>query len=145
VSDLGERAIEEVHARHRAFVDWYTGAGDESLMDDTARALSPTMVQITPSGSIVERETLVKRLRAARGSQDGSFVIFVDGTRVLWRAGDAVLVAYVERQVIAAMRTARRSTALFTRDDGAPHGVVWQHVHETWIDTQHDREQGEHG
>ena len=45
-----------------------------------------------------------------------------------------MLVRYVERQIVDSRETARRSTALMTRDAGAPEGVAWRFVQETWIE-----------
>lgn len=134
MTELEKAAIKEVIDRHDGFVTWFTGQGDDSVMAAMEAVFPPGMVLISPDASVCPHEQLIPMLREARGKRDAGFRIMIDAPRILWSSDDVALVEYIERQVIAGEPTARRSTALFTRADGTPNGVVWRHVHETWID-----------
>ncbi|MEM8664601.1 MAG: hypothetical protein AAGF49_10830 [Pseudomonadota bacterium] len=134
MSDLTQKAIQEVIARHDAFVVWFTGRGDDHVMDEMRRVFAPGFVLISPDASIAPHDEVVAMLEGARGKRPADFSIAIADAHPLWTTDDAVVIAYVEHQTIDGVKTARQSTALFTRDDAAPGGVVWQHVHETWID-----------
>ncbi|MEM8550877.1 MAG: hypothetical protein AAGF45_00720 [Pseudomonadota bacterium] len=134
MNDLETAAIKEVIDRHDGFVTWFTGRGDNAVMEAMEAVFPPGMVLISPDASVCPYERLIPMLRDARGKRDRDFAITIDAPKIIWSAQDTVLVEYIERQVIGGEATARRSTALFTRADGTPNGVVWRHVHETWID-----------
>jgi len=131
---LAENAIREVIERHDAFVAWFTDGSDPAVMDTMVRAFSPTMVMIDPDSAAPTRHAdLVAMLTGARGKRPADFSIVIAEPEALWADENAALITYIEHQSKGPVRTARRSTALFTRDEAAPNGVVWQHVHETWI------------
>jgi hypothetical protein len=71
-------------------------------------------------------------LRNARAKRASDFVIRV-AVREARLLGDAALIVYDEHQESAGVKTARRSSALFTADPDAPEGVVWRHLQETWL------------
>ena len=131
--DLLALAEQEIRARHDAFVVWFTKGDDDAVMAETLASFAPTMAQVTPEGAILERAALEAGLRAARGQRPVDFTIAIEDVAPIWQGEDAVLVAYVERQTVDGRRTARRSTALMRRAENAPNGVVWLHVHETWM------------
>ena len=123
-------AKREVRARHEAFEAWLKGRG---TLEETERAFAPGMERVAPSGAAQGREAILADLRAAHGALGPAFAIAIEDVVALWSEGDAVLVRYVERQIVDSRETARRSTALMTRDAGAPEGVAWRFVQETWI------------
>ena len=47
--------------------------------------------------------------------------------------GDRALVMYEEWHSLKGEESARLSTVLFEKRAGAPNGVAWLHVHETWL------------
>ena len=132
--DLAARAIDEVRKLHAFFVGWFrgeTGAAFDFAACDAA--LAPDFRMITPDGAVHERAAVMERLRKARGSTAADFTIEILQPHVAWQAGDAVLLEFIERQYREGRRTSRRSTGLFTEEPGAPRGVVWRHLHETWM------------
>ncbi|MEO1102260.1 MAG: hypothetical protein AAFW98_00785 [Pseudomonadota bacterium] len=134
MSDLVDKGIREVIARHDAFVTWFTGGGDDTVWAEMEKVFAPGFVLISPDASIARHADVMAMLRGARGKRAADFAISITDAHPLWTTDDAVVIAYVERQTVDGKNTARQSTALFTRDDTAPGGVLWQHVHETWID-----------
>ncbi len=130
---LADRAAREIVERHDAFVTWFTGKGDDSVIDEMMRCFAPSMVMAGPDGEVIPHDPLMQGLRDERGRREPEFEIAVSEVAPLWTSDDAVLMGYIERQFIGGERTARRSTALMIRDADAPNGVAWVHVHETWL------------
>ncbi len=130
---IAESAIREVTERHDAFVAWFTDGTDPAVMTAIASAFAPTMVAYGPDGSVTPHAELLEVLEGKQGRRPADFSIVIADPEALWANETAALVTYVEHQSAGTVRTARRSTALFTKDETAPNGVVWQHVHETWI------------
>ncbi len=130
--DLAQRAIDEARELHAFFVAWFR-AGSSADFTRCERALAPDFRMVTPDGRVHERATIIDRLRAARGTAAGDFFIDVLQPIVAWRTEHAVLLEFIERQYREARTTDRRSSGLFTDQSGAPNGVVWRHLQETWI------------
>lgn len=130
--DLAERAVDEARALHAFFVAWFrAGAGADFARCEAA--LAPDFRMVTPDGRVHERAAVIDRLRSAAGTAADDFAIDILQPTVVWRAGDAVLLEFVERQYREGRTTSRRSTGLFTDQPGAPNGVVWRHLQETWV------------
>ena len=131
---LAGQAGEEVRALHAFFVAWFRGETDR--LEDFAAceaALAADFRMITPDGGVHERPAVIGRLRAAHGSAPGEFSIEILQTRAVWQSSEAVLLEFIERQYRDGKTASRRSTALMTIDTAAPRGVVWRHLHETWM------------
>lgn len=129
--DLPGRVRAEIVRLHAFFVAWFRGEAAD--FSDCERAFAADFRMVTPDGAVHERESVLTRLRAARGSAGAGFAIEIDEPRLAWQAGDAVLMEYVERQQGEGRASARRATGLFTREDTAIGGVLWRHLQETWI------------
>ena len=126
VPDLVATEIRELHTE---FADWLSGRS--ATLARVEAALSEHFTMVSPSGDIVSRGEVMSGLLAARGSRP--IEIRIDNPTVHWHLTDAVLATYEEWQDHGGSTTARRSTALFTHDEDAPNGLLWQHVHETWM------------
>jgi hypothetical protein len=136
MTSLAALAEAEVRARHDFFVDWFTGRADQAAFDTCARAFAPDMRRIGPEGAVQDRAAILAMLRAARAARPGDFAITIEMGIAQDLAPGTVLVTYDEGQVIGPRHTLRRSTAVFTADPAAPEGVVWRHLHETWIENE---------
>ena len=140
---LADQAIEEVHALHAFFVDWFRGAkGSPEDFSVREASLAADFRLINPDGTIDGRGSIIERLRAARGSASPHFTIEVLQPRVVWQSADAALLEYVEQQYRDGRTTRRLSTALFTPSQAAPHGVAWRHLQETWMLSNEGRDAG---
>ena len=131
---LAERAVREVEELHAFFVAWFrraTGAATDFARCEAA--LAPDFRMIVPEGSVHEREAIMERLRESRGRDGSDFAISILQPSVVWQDRDAVLLEYIEQQYRDGEETRRRSTVLFTGDAAAPCGVVWRHLHESWV------------
>ena len=134
---LVARGEREVRAFHEFLDGWLSGRlpeREERFAAETA-ALAPGFGIVSPSGEERDRAAVVADLRAGHGASGAGFAIRIERVRARWvaPAGDACLLAYEERQETGDGGTARASTVLFERAPGAPRGVAWLDLHETWL------------
>jgi hypothetical protein len=132
--DIVQRSIREVIELHDFFSVWFRS--ETAATADFARceeAIASDFRMVTPEGSIHQRAEVIARIRAGRASAGGGFRIQILQSSVVWQRDDAVLLEYIERQYRERQETNRQSTALFTNATAAPGGVLWRHLHETWI------------
>jgi hypothetical protein len=125
---------------HEFFGDWFNDALEdtEAAFARVTSVLHPDFSMVAPSGETLDRDVVLRQLRAAHASADVAAPVrieirsFVD--RVVSDA--AALVTYEEWQFVADLLQNRRtSTALFIPAPAAPNGVVWRHLHETLFTT----------
>ncbi|WP_296744923.1 DUF4440 domain-containing protein [Mesorhizobium sp.] len=132
-------ATAEVVDLHRFFVDWFDKSrcarADFSRFE---RVMGEGFSMVPPSGQLLDREAVLAYVRAGRGTFDGDFAISIEDIRPGWAAGDVIVLTYVEAQQRAGKASRRRSSALFTLNSSAPHGVEWRHLHETWLQVPED-------
>lgn len=134
--------IAEIRRLHVFFVDWLGGAlpNTSRAFDRCAGALAEGFVIIDPRGQATARATLLEQLKGAHGvhgDADPPFAIRIENPRLVHRWADHALFSYEEWQDGARGAqgtTGRLSTAFFARERSAPAGVLWLHLHETWID-----------
>jgi hypothetical protein len=126
-------AIREIEASHDFFVRWFLGTADASEFDLWQRTTHPEFRLTTPGGVMLGRAAIVEWIRGAFGTQISRFEIGIEDVEAVHVGADAVLLIYVERQYRDGGTTRRQSMAFFLKDDGAPRGVVWRHLQETWL------------
>ena len=132
MSDLARRCQREVEGLHEFFQGWLSGTLDPGSFSRVEDALGPGFALIGPDGVRRAREPLLDRVRRAHGSRPRLRIRIRDVTVVV--AGeDRCLVTYEEWQDDSDGSSGRISTALFRREEGAPEGVRWIHLHETWL------------
>lgn len=130
-ASLSRAVIREISELHDVFQAWFRGTGPDNL-DRLEAVLDEAFTLVGPDGALIDHPQLLQGLLAARGSLQVR--IDIEDPKVVWYSDRAVLAKYVEVQHDNDHTTRRRSSALFLRTDGAPNGLVWSHVHETWID-----------
>ncbi len=128
LSGAVEREIIELHA---VFEQWFRGEGPTNL-DRVEQVLAPDFTMVPPNGSLVRRGQLMNDLAQARGSRH--VAITIEHPEMIWWSSGSCLAVYEEVHRHNEHTTRRRSTALFLRTDLAPNGLIWQHVHETWVE-----------
>ena len=129
-----QRSVREVIELHDFFSVWLRR--ETAATGDFARcenAIAPDFRMVTPEGKIHLRAEVIARIRAMRATVGSDFRIQILQPGVVWQRGDAVLLEYIEQQYRDGQETNRRSTALFIDEPAAPCGVLWRHLHETWI------------
>jgi hypothetical protein len=136
---LAAAAAKEVVDLHVWLEDWLGGLRPRAALeaDRLARALGEGFVIISPDGSRETREATLGGIGGAygsRGSPADPFRIWITEVETLMEAGGLVAIGYIENQHKDGRHTARRSSAVFEARAGAPNGVVWRMLHETWIE-----------
>jgi len=142
---MDDRCRAEVEQLHEFFTGWMGGTleadpGTFHRLDD---ALAAEFEMISPDGLLIGREQLTAGLMAAHGVHAGRtrpFRIIVTNYRGRSLGKHLHLSTYEEWQVIDGETRRRVSTALFRDREGAPNGVEWVHLHETWMSDSNDGE-----
>lgn len=136
-SDLGTRCRREVLELHQFFEDWFMGrVGDD---DASYARFTSVMAEgfeiVSPKGFVTERALLFDGLRQTHGRNRRTPIrIWIRNIQGRVIAEDLYLVRYEEWQEAYGETTARLSSAILQRREGAPNGVDWLHVHETWLE-----------
>lgn len=128
----------EVIELHRFFTWWLRGEvpNTDAAFSLVPDALGEDFVLVAPGGGTQERAALLSWLRGAHGSRAGAvrdFRIWIRNYRCRRLGPDHALACYEEWQALDGAERGRLSTAVFRRAADRPNGVVWEHVHETWI------------
>ncbi len=139
MSDLQKLAEAEIFARHAFFVDWYTGKAVDQDMKDCADSFAPDFRMIWPNGAEHERDPVLELLRGMRGTKGDAYKIEVKMRHAAQYSPDLVLVTFDEYQWTPEGKNQRRATALFSPDPSVPGGVVWRHLHQTWISSDQNQ------
>jgi hypothetical protein len=132
---LTDAARAEVLDLHEFLVAWFTGAADDTdqVFARFAQVLHPQFSMIVPSGETLDRDAVVRSIRAAHATADAGFAIEIRDLVARVVGEDAVLVTYEERQLDAGqVRDRRVSTAYLVRAQAVRGGVRWRHLHETY-------------
>jgi hypothetical protein len=113
-------AMTEVRSLHEAFEDLFTGRSRD--FGRCAKALAMDFSMVAPDGSRLDRGAVLGALSTASASP--GFRIRIKDLTPIWEAEDSVLL-----------------TALFTAEAGAPCGVVWRYLQETWTQVAAPRQE----
>ena len=130
------RIENEINELHQFFQDWYNNhlsPTDENFVR-CVNVLHPNFMIIFPNGEKVQYQTLLNSLHSKHASQT-NMRIWIKQIQVLHQIGDLVLATYEEWQEINGQVNSRLSTVLFQKAPTTPNGLLWLHVHETWINT----------
>ena len=126
-------AVREIIDLHDFFQAWLTASlpDEEAVFARFTRVTAPDFTLISPDGQPLDSAAVAAWIRAAHGSRPG-FQLWTTDHTVCYEDGRCVLATYLEWQRHNGTTTCRISSVLFHTDAGAPHGLLWQHVHETW-------------
>jgi hypothetical protein len=124
----------EINELHAFFTAWLAGElpNDAATFARCAETMAAGFAIVGPDGRLTERDDLIVGLRAAHGARP-KLRIWIERPLLRRREGRLSVVTYEEWQTEAGRTTARASTALFLDDPDAPNGLLWAHVHETWM------------
>jgi hypothetical protein len=128
------RCEKEIVDLHQFFQDWFTGTlpATEENFERVVGVLNDDFVLIGPDGKLTELRPLLEWLRHGHGARP-VMRLWVKNVHLRWQQGEIGLATYEEWQETDRGPTARLSTALFQEKPGTPNGLVWRHVHETWL------------
>ena len=132
--DLAAACEKEANDLHDFFVEWMGAKVDRSdkVFERFSATVGDSFTLIGPDGDTSERKALEPELEGTYGARP-EFKIWIKNCQCKFVADNLCLITYEEWQDIAGVGTSRLSTALFGRRKGAPNGVEWLHVHETWL------------
>jgi len=127
-----EREIVELH---EFFAGWFRGELEDSAFVRFESVMARDFEMVAPSGVVLGREHIVEGVRGKRGSEGEGFAIEIRDVRERLSSGEIMVMAYEEWQRGGADEAwrGRLSTVVFRARSGAPNGVEWAHVHETWL------------
>ena len=138
MTDLHAQVTAEISDLHQFFQEWFNG-----VLPPTAEAFArfrQVMADhfhiIWPDGRALDLPPLSEALfqRHHSHAADQPIRIWIQNTAVRHTTPQTVLATYEEWQQIGNQPSyGRLSTVLFQRQAKAPHGLIWQHVHETWL------------
>ncbi|WP_448721230.1 DUF4440 domain-containing protein [Acanthopleuribacter pedis] len=134
-TDKKAAAVREVEEFHQFFQDWFTGT-----LPRTAQAfarfsdnLAPDFELISPRGDLLARSALVNGLEQAHGKLPKTIKIWVRDVKVRSLGAGLWLATYEEWQDKGDGERGRLSTVVFREHAASPNGMLWLHVHETWL------------
>ncbi len=137
---MPENVQREIKGLHTFFERWFLGSlpNNTETFERCTEALGPGFELVTPGGRVLTRAEITAQVREAHGSRaatPGGFRIWIEGFACRPLGGGRSLARYEEWHELEGARRGRLSTAVFRSEPGAPNGILWEHVHETWLPT----------
>lgn len=130
---LPVRVEREIVGLHGFFQDWYRGLGDVERFERFDRSLAADFVIIMPDGRVLSRSTIIEAVRSQRGS-DPQARLEIRNVSLRQERGNTLVATYEEWQGRGGQPAeGRLSTVVFAADPDAGNGLIWLHVHETWL------------
>jgi len=131
-----EPAVREIVELHRFFEHWFTGRvpGNERAFARVAGVLANDFEIVSPDGTRSDRAAILDAVRGAHGRYDAArFRIWIERVAARRLDEQRLLATYEEWHELEGARRGRLSSAVLQRDAEAPAGLVWRHLHETWL------------
>jgi len=123
----------EIRQLHQFFQDWYRGNLADADFQRFAGVMGEDFEIILPDAAILARQRIIDAVRGQKGS-DAQAELWIDNVRVVHQDDAFIIATYEEWQGRAGQPArGRLSTVVFRPDSDAPNGLVWLHVHETWL------------
>lgn len=117
----------EVRQLHAFFERWYSGEAESSEVS-RLDVLADSFVMIGPDADVAERVDVRASIVAARGRRP----MQIEVRNVVVRP-ELDLGTYEEWQATRGVAIGRLSTAVMRSAPRLPNGLVWAHLHETWL------------
>jgi hypothetical protein len=138
VTELSDACEKEIIGLHRFFESWFTAAVEknEEIFKRVTNVLHGEFALIFPTGELLERENVKKRVYQAHGLESSNpryFRIWIDKVRCRFEWDDRCLMTFEEWHEDNGSISARLSSAWFRVESTMPNGVQWLHLHETWL------------
>ena len=121
----------EIVELHQFFEQYFWGLIDADDVGRLEAALAPEFTIVGPGGDESTRADTIAAVRRAH-AHTSQLKIEIHDARLLIDRPESLVARYVEHQETGAVTTDRLSTVVFARDAGAPNGLRWLAVHETW-------------
>lgn len=126
----------EITGLHQFFEDWFRARLERT--EDNFKRVSEVLEErfeiISPRGDLMTREKLLAVLWEFYGGyRDQQYRIWTEGLRSRGLSEGQLLVTYREWEELEGEKKGRLTSAIFRKEEQAPNGVKWLHVHEVWI------------
>ena len=127
----------EIIELHRFFEEWATAKIPKTgqQLQRLSGVLAPEFVIITPGAEKIKRNSLLGMIRKGYGryrENPDAYKIWIEDVQTRILGENSYLSTYLEGQKINDEIKVRLSTVIFTKEETASNGLLWQHVHETW-------------
>lgn len=139
-TSLEDRARREIEELHHFFQQWFNGTVEntDEVYARFTGVLAEGFVIVSPDGQLRERTAVIDGLRGSYAPADSEPVrVWVENVELRRQLpsqdGELVVVTYQEWLQRGEARRGRLSTALLRESAEAPNGLMWLHVHETWL------------
>jgi len=126
----------EIIELHKFFEDWAKGTIQQKELKRLRSVLAQEFIIVTPEAQMIRKDQLIEMIESGYGKFDthsDQYRIWIEEVSSRKVTPDTILATYKEWQNINGTEKARLSTVLFQQKDDLPNGLLWQHVHETWI------------
>ena len=126
----------EIIELHQFFEDWAKGKIPQNAIDRLHSVLASAFIIITPEAQMIRKKQLIEMIESGYGqfgTQSDQYKIWIEDVDSRKVSPDTFLSTYKEWQNINGAEQARQSTVFFQLENSQPNGLLWQHVHETWI------------
>jgi hypothetical protein len=135
---LEKKCYNEIVEQHSFFQDWFNGKieKNEKTFQRFPSVLDNKFELITPSLQKYAREDILQLVwnsHASRTISDNPMKIWIENFGFKQLTSDIFLVTYEEWQKVESEDKGRLSTAIFLKKENKFNGIVWIHVHETWL------------
>lgn len=130
-------AEKEVVDLHQFFQDWFNGTipNTDEQFARFADVMAESFGMVPPNGRFVTCAPLLEGLRGSYGrSQQAPGRIWIENFVTRQTGPDWLFATYEEWQTFNGKTTSRLSSVLFEENEAAPNGLIWLHVHETWLE-----------
>lgn len=128
-----EREVVELHEFLESWFSARLPASDEAFARFES-VLAPRFTLVDPAGEVLDRSTVVEGVRGGHGRSTGEDLsIRIEKATVRHRSRAGCLVTYEEWHDAPTTSRGRLSSVLLVPRSGAPNGVEWLHLHETWL------------
>lgn len=139
----------EIADLHQFFQDWFNGTlpHTEQAFARFTNVMAADFHIVWPDGRLLNLPPLTTALYDRHQSHpaDTPIRIWIENVTLRHTTAETVLATYEEwQQIHPDPAYVRLSTVLFQRqshNNRLPHGLLWQHVHETWLTPPANREQ----
>ncbi len=121
---------EEIDELHRFFEAYFLGT--ESSIERAEAVFAPEFSFVGASGTESDRDNTLQMIRDGH-AHTSNLTITTSDHRLVLQTADVIVATYIEHHQLSEGINHRLSTVVFVPDPTAPNGLLWKHVHETWI------------
>ena len=134
---LYRQCTREVIELHDFFQAWLEGSTPqtESVFRRFTDVNDPAFLLIGPHGRAIDLAAAHRWIWEAWKTRPNSR-LWTEAHTLRYSTTEMAVMTYHELQLNDGVPSRRLSTVVFRQEPAAPNGLVWVHVHETWMETE---------